>query len=125
MTSLEARKRLLVAEAEMQRNLLRLDLLQLRGGVGAVADQAQSVGAWALAANSLMSSLGAFRREQSGNGHGKPSFLQSLLSAGRLGMNVWGILQSVSGDTNPKKGGQPASPSGTLLGLLARSSAPR
>lgn len=96
LTELEKQKQLLVAEAELQREELRRDLIIIRYGAEHLARRLQS-----LAITSALAWAGftAFRRTPSSpkTTNGKPSWLGRIVTGARLASAAWKTWSSFRG----------------------------
>lgn len=97
MNSLESRKRLLVAESDLNRAEFVGDLATLVADARALTDRAKSYGSFASAAAMLVAGLAAFRRGQPATGAVKPSWTQSLLKGAGLVSTFWLAFRSRPG----------------------------
>ena len=88
MTALESRKRLLLAESELNRAQLAEDLTALRDDVRALGDRVQAYGSVASSAAMLMSALAAYQRGKQ-EGAPKHSWLKLLIKAAGLVSTIW------------------------------------
>ncbi len=86
---LEARKRLLVAESDLNRAQLAGEWGALTAGVRTLTDRAKSFGSIASAAAVLVAGLAAFRRGQGADADVKPSWGQTLLKGAGLISTLW------------------------------------
>jgi hypothetical protein len=89
MNSLESRKRLLVAESELNRAHLAQEWTAAVDGVHSLSGQARTITSAAVAAGSLVAGLVAFRRARSASAGGKVHWWQSLLKGGLLAFSLW------------------------------------
>lgn len=94
LSSLQARKELLLAEAALQRERLRRDVELIQSGVESLGAQAKSVGAIASVAAVAVAGLFAFRRKGTPHSNGKPTFLSKLFSRARLASTLWLAVKS-------------------------------
>jgi len=86
MTPLETRKRLLIAESELNRMQLGLDWCAITVEGRALTDRAKSFGAMVSSAAVLVAGFTAFRR---GKAAAKSSWLQNILKGAGLISNLW------------------------------------
>jgi hypothetical protein len=93
MTVLEARKRLLIAESEINRAQLGRQWRGMAGGVHIFAHQARTASSFALAATSLFSALFFYRRSKSAPAAEKPSWWRSLLKNAPLIASLWAAFK--------------------------------
>jgi hypothetical protein len=94
MNPLESRKRLLIAESEINRTQLVGDMAALREDVHALTGRAKSLGSIAASAAALVAGLVAFRRSKPAEAAVKPSWLQTILKGAGLVSNLWRALPS-------------------------------
>lgn len=87
LTVLDARKRLLVLEAELQRGQFGADLGTLGTTVGEVTQQLRRFGAVATGAAVLVGGLSAMRRKASADR--QPTVLSRIFSGIRLAASLW------------------------------------
>ena len=87
--ALESRKRLLIAESELNRAQLVWEVAALRAGVRTLSDRAKSFSSIASSAAALVAGLAAFRRGKPANGGAKPSWLQTVLKGAGLISTLW------------------------------------
>jgi hypothetical protein len=86
---LEARKRLLIAESELNRAQLVGDMVALAADVRALADRAKFFGSIASSVTSLMAGLASLRRKRSAPAGKKPSWWETLLNGAQLAGSLW------------------------------------
>jgi hypothetical protein len=89
MNPLESRKRLLLAESELNRGLLVLEWRALAKEAGALTGQAGSIGSMASAAATLIAGLTSCRRNAGAPAAGKTSWWQTLLKGAGLAGSIW------------------------------------
>ncbi len=89
LNPLESRKRLLIAESELNRAHLVLEWQVIGDGVRSLADRAGTVRSVVSAAASLMAGLASFRRRRSAPADGKFSWWQTLLKGVELAGSLW------------------------------------
>ncbi|MGA2747314.1 MAG: hypothetical protein ABSG59_00950 [Verrucomicrobiota bacterium] len=89
MTALETRKRLLIAESELNRALLVGDMAVLRAGVRTLTDRAKSFSSVASSAAALIAGLAAFRRGKPADGGAKFSWVRTILKGAGLISTLW------------------------------------
>ncbi len=89
MSPLASRKKLLVAESELNRAQLVQDWQTMVGDVHALTHQARNVGSVAATAASWISGLAWFRRKKPAPAAEKPSWLQTLLKGAQLAGSFW------------------------------------
>jgi len=88
MNPLQSRKRLLLAESELNRLQLAGDLAALKADVRALTSRAISIAAIASSTAVLMAGLAAFRRAKRAPAT-KPSCLQTILKGAGLISTLW------------------------------------
>ena len=89
MTPLEWRKRLLIAESELNRAQLAEDMSALRSGVRSLTARAKSFGTIASSAAVLVAGLVATKRGKPANASAKPYWLQIILKGADLVSTFW------------------------------------
>jgi hypothetical protein len=97
LTSLEARKQLLLVESELNRAQLLNELRDFKNEVRLLKDQVQAIGSLAASAAKLtatFSAIGtAFTHRDAGE-NGKSSWISKLLNGARTGAALWSTLRS-------------------------------
>jgi hypothetical protein len=94
LKTLQIRKELLVAEAELLRTQLGRDLDVIHRGVAGLGIKAKSAASYASIISTVLAGVSEFRRVRKSGGAGKPSFFATLLSGVRAGSAIWGMLRS-------------------------------
>ena len=89
MNPLESRKRLLVAESELNRAQLTQEWRAMATGIRTLTDRAKSFGSIAPAVGLLVAGLAAFRRGQRAPADPKLSWLQTILKGAGLVSTIW------------------------------------
>ena len=89
LNPLEMRKRLLIAESEINRVQLQEEWQAITDGIRGLTDRAKSVGALASAAALLVAGVSAFRRGKSADAASKPSWFQTALKGAQLVGSLW------------------------------------
>ena len=89
MNPLASRKKLLIAESELNRAQLVQELQTISDEVRSLANQARAVGSLASAAASLIAGLASFRRKKPAPAAEKPSWLQTILKGAQLAGSLW------------------------------------
>ena len=89
MKQLESRKRLLLAESELNRALMAGDVVALKAGVRALADRAKTFGSIASSAAALLAGLSTFRRGKPADAKPRFSWLQIMLKGAGLISTLW------------------------------------
>jgi hypothetical protein len=94
MNSLKSRKKLLVAESELNRAQLAQDWQMMADDVHALAYQARTISSFASAAASLVAGFASFRRRHAAPVDEKPSWLQTILKGAGMVSTVWQAFRS-------------------------------
>jgi hypothetical protein len=94
LKTLEARKQLLIAEAEVLRARLGKDLKIIQQGFAMVETQAKSIASFASVAAIVVAGFSAFRSARKIESTGKPSLISRLLTGVRAVSTVWLALRS-------------------------------
>mgnify|MGYP006389099345 FL=1 len=102
MKPLESRKRLLIAESELNRAQLAEELTALTAGVRALTDRAKSFGTIASSAAVLVAGLATFRRGKPVGAERKPSWLQTIFKGAGLVSTLWLAFRSRGRDQTDK-----------------------
>ncbi len=102
MSQLESRKKLLIAESELNRVQLVQEWRTLAGDVHALAAQAKTIGIIASAAASLVAGLSVFRQKKSEPVAQKTSWLQTILRGAELAGSLWTQFRSPDGGQKNK-----------------------
>jgi hypothetical protein len=102
LNPLESRKRLLIAESELNRAQLVQEWRAIAAEVRVVADRARTIRSVASAAVSLIAGLASFRRNRSVPADGKPSWWQTLLKGAQLAGSLWSEFHPRSSDSKDK-----------------------
>jgi len=89
MTALALRKKILLAESELNRAELVEELNTISMVLHGVADRAKKYSSVALSASLLMAGLTYFWRIKSAPANKKPSWWQLLLKGAKLGATLW------------------------------------
>jgi hypothetical protein len=89
MNSLASRKKLLVAESELNRAQLMQDWRTMAGEVHALTHQARTIGSFASAAASLVTGLLSFRHKKPAPVDEKPSWLKTILKGAGMVSAIW------------------------------------
>ncbi len=89
LNPLESRKRLLIAESELNRAQLVGDMVALAADVRTFADRAKFFGSIASSVTSLIVGLASFRRARSARADESPSWWQTLLKGAQLAGSLW------------------------------------
>lgn len=89
MNALESRKKLLIAESELNRAQLARDWQLLAGEVRALNEQARTIRSLAAAATSLIAGLSSCRRKGATPPGGKLPWWQLLIKGASLVSSCW------------------------------------
>jgi hypothetical protein len=93
LNQLASRKKLLIAESELNRAQLVQEWQTLADEAHALADQARTIRSLATAGASLMAGLVSLRQKRSAPSAGKTSWLQNILkSAGQIS-TLWSVFR--------------------------------
>lgn len=93
MSPLALRKRLLIAESELNRAQLSADCEAMARGVHDLARRAQGVADWAAAAGLLIAAVRVCRRAPPPPVAANPSWLQKILNCARIASTLWFALR--------------------------------
>lgn len=99
---LESRRRLLVAESEINRVQLVGDMAALTAGFRTLTDRAKSFGSIASAAAVLVAGLAALRRGRSGSADVKPAWWQTILKSAGMVSTLWLAFRAKGHDQENK-----------------------
>lgn len=99
---LDTRKRLLVAESELNRAQLTQEWGALTAGVRTLAHRAKSFGSIASSAAVLIAGLAAFRQNQPADAAAKPSWMTSILQGAGQISTLWLAFRSRARDQEAK-----------------------
>ena len=94
LNPLESRKQLLLAESELNRAQLVVDMAALSADICALTDRAKSLGSLASSAAMLVAGLAAFRRSKPADDDAKPSWFKRILKGAGLVSSVWLAFRS-------------------------------
>lgn len=94
MKALESRKRLLIAESELNRTNLICDCRTMAEEAHRVASRAKTIGSAVSVAALLFSGLSFFRRKQSSPATAKPSWWQAILKVAGMAGSFWSEFRS-------------------------------
>jgi hypothetical protein len=89
MNPLDSRKKLLIAESELNRAQLVQELQTMADEVHSLANRARTISSLASAAASLVTGLASFRRKKSVPATEKPSWLQTIVKGAGLVSTIW------------------------------------
>jgi hypothetical protein len=89
VSPLEVRKRLLIAESELNRAQLSEAWQTMRHGVRDLAHQAKTIATWASSAALLVAGVRASRRGPPAPGGARSSSFQKILNGARLASTIW------------------------------------
>jgi hypothetical protein len=102
LNPLESRKRLLVAESELNRAHLVQEWVAMTAGVRTLARRLKSFGSIASAAGLLVAGLAAFRRGKSGSADVKLSWFQAILKVAGMVSTLWLAFRAKGQDQQNK-----------------------
>ena len=94
LSPLESRKRLLIAESELNRVQLSREWQTMAHGVRDRAHRVRTVGAWASSAALLVAGVMALRRGPPAREAAKSSWFQKALNGARLASTIWFALRA-------------------------------
>jgi hypothetical protein len=94
LKTLQIRKELLVAEAELLRAQLGHDLEVIHRGFSGLGEQAKSVASYASIITTVLAGVSEFRRARKAGVGDKPSFFAKLMTGIRTASAIWGTLRS-------------------------------
>ncbi len=94
VSPLELRKRLLIAESELNRAQLAEEWQTMAHGVHDLAHRAKTIAAWASAAAFLVAGVTALRRGPPAPGPAKSSWFPKILEGARLASTIWSAFRS-------------------------------
>ena len=89
LSPLEPRKQLLLAESEINRELMAGDVVAVAAGVRALTNRAKSLSAIGSSATALVAGLAAFQLGQPARNGVKPTWLQTFLKGANVVSNLW------------------------------------
>ncbi|MBC8096457.1 MAG: hypothetical protein H7Y43_11645 [Akkermansiaceae bacterium] len=98
MNPLETRRRLLVAESELNRDQLIQEWVVMTGGVRTLTTRVKSFGSIVSVAALVVSCLAGWRRGKIGSTSVKPSWLQVIPKGASLLLSLWPALRAKSHD---------------------------
>jgi hypothetical protein len=93
LNPLESRKRLLIAESELNRAQLDQEWRAIADAARVLADRAKSFGSIAASATLLIAGLVTFRPARSAAADDKPSWWRTLLNGAHLAGSLWSKLR--------------------------------
>ena len=102
VSPLEVRKRLLIAESELNRAQLSEEWQTMAHGVRDLAHWAKTIAAWAPSAALLVAGLAAFRRRKSAPAAKNSSWFQRILNGARLASTIWFAFRARGGKEEHK-----------------------
>jgi hypothetical protein len=94
MNPLPSRKKMLVAESELNRAQLVQDWQTIANDIHALTQQARTIGSVASGAMALISGLSWFSRKKSPPAAEKPSWLQTILKGAQVAGSLWSQFRS-------------------------------
>jgi hypothetical protein len=101
VSPLESRKRLLIAESEINRARLLQEGQMLVDGLSSLADRARSFSIIAASILSLGAGLATFTRRRRAPA-ARSSLIQKVASGARLATTIWLLFRSRGSDCEPK-----------------------
>jgi hypothetical protein len=102
MNPLASRKKLLVAESELNRAQLVQDWQAITDDVHALTKRARTIGSLASGAAALVAGLASCRHKKSVPAVEKPSWLQTILKGAGLVSTIWQTLRFQGRDQKDK-----------------------
>jgi hypothetical protein len=94
LTPLAERKRLLLAESEINRQLLAHEWLAVTAGARDVTQKVRQVGGFAMSLTALAGGFSLFRKLAPKPAAQKPSLLSRVIQGMRLGMSLWAVFSA-------------------------------
>jgi hypothetical protein len=98
MNPLASRKKLLIAESELNRAQLIREWQAMAHGVHALAQEARTIRSLASAAASLITGVLSLRRKKTAPAAEKPSWLQTILKGAGMISSLWSTFRSPERD---------------------------
>ena len=89
LSPLELRKRLLIAESEINRLQLQQEWETMTDGIRGLADRAKTIGSYASVVAALVAGLAAFKHSKVPPTGGKRSWVRTILKGLRLAGSIW------------------------------------
>jgi len=89
LTPLELRKRLLIAESEINRVQLQQEWETMAEVIRGLADRAKTISAYASVTAALVAGLAAFRSSQTPAAEMKRSWVRTVLKSLRVAASIW------------------------------------
>lgn len=89
LSPLELRKRLLIAESELNRAQLLAEWETLTDGVRGLADKAMVISSYASVVAALVAGLAAFRHSKGPPATEKTSWVRTILKGMRVAVSLW------------------------------------
>ena len=93
LNPLESRKRLLIAESELNRARMMEDMAALKADVHSFIDRVKSFGFIGSSIAGLVSGLAAFRGAQPANGDGKSHWIRRVIKGAGLVSSLWRVFR--------------------------------
>jgi len=93
MSPLRSRKQLLLAESELNRAQLVVEMEAIKTGIRSIHESAKSFDSLASSAAALVVGLAAFQRGKPAQAGAKPSWLQTILKGAGLISSLWLALR--------------------------------
>ena len=89
LSPLELRKRLLIAESEINRVQLQQEWETMTEGIRGLADRAKAISSYASVVAAFVAGLAAFRRSPAPAAEAKRSWVRTLLKSLRVAASIW------------------------------------
>jgi hypothetical protein len=89
MNPLASRKKLLIAESELNRAQLVRDWRTMTDDIHALTSHIKTITTFTSAAAALLAGLGLFRRKKSASFDEKPSWWRTILQGAQLAVPLW------------------------------------
>jgi len=96
MKALEARKRLLIAESDLNRAKMAEDLAVVKAGLHSYSGRVKSIGVIASSVAGIVAGLAALRSRKAKN-EGKLSWMNMILKAAGLVSSIWLAIRAKDG----------------------------
>ena len=104
LSPLESRKRLLIAESELNRARMVADMTALKSDANALVDRVKSFGFIGSSIAGLVSGLTASRGAQPENGDGKSHWLRRAIKGAGLVSSIWRAFRQAKPAPNVEEG---------------------
>jgi len=99
---LDARKRLLIAESELNRAQLTQEWTALTAGIHSFRERAKSLGSIASSAAVLVAGLAAFRSSKRADDDAKPAWMTRIIKGAGLISTLWMAFRPRGHDSDAK-----------------------